>query len=110
MKKLTKAMLVINLVTLLVGSVSFPDQNVRIDIEDSIKTAEKWHSSRNPNKLQFKRFEAVVRDSDGKQYALTAAIAGNRYIYEVHAWLATADEWYEIYRDSPKMESEGPDV
>ena len=110
MRKSIRAILFISLTSLFVGSVSFSDQNVRIEIEDAGEMDEKWHSSRNPNRLQFKHFEAVVQDSTGKQYALVASMAGNRYMYEVHAWLANPDEWYEIYKEQPKIKSRGPDV
>ena len=96
--------------SLFVGSVSFPDQNVSIEIKDAGGTEEKWHSSLSTGPLQFKHFEAIVRDSTGKQYALTASAAGNKYMYEAHAWLANADEWYEIYKETPKMKSKGADV
>ncbi len=110
MKKLLQTALLIILVSFLTGSIAFSDQNVKAEIRDADETDEKWHSSRRTGPLQFKYFEAIVRDSTGKQYALTASLAGNRYMYEAHAWLANADQWYEIYKGTPKMKSEGHDV
>lgn len=95
--------------SLLTGS-AVADNNVRIQVEDVEEADEKWHSSSDPDPLQFKHFEAVVRDSAGKQYAIAASVAGNRYMYEAHAWLANADRWYEIYKATPKMESKGYDL
>ncbi len=86
------------------------DTNIRIQVDDVQETDEKWHSSSDPDPLQFKHFEAIVRDSGGKQYAIAASVAGNKYMYEAHAWLANADKWYEIYKATPKMESKGYDL
>jgi hypothetical protein len=100
---------VVILVLFSTGS-AIADSNVRIRVEDVQETDEKWHSSSDPDPLQFKHFEAVVRDSAGKQYAIAASVAGNKYMYEAHAWLANADKWYEIYKATPKMKSKGYDL
>ena len=84
--------------------------NVEIEVKDVDRANEEWHSNRNSRLLEFKHFEAIVKDSTGKQYAMVASVAGNKYMYEAHAWLANTDEWYEIYKATPKMESEGSDV
>ncbi len=86
------------------------DNNVGIQVEDVQETDEKWHSSSDPDPLQFKHFEAIVQDSAGKQYAIAASVAGNKYMYEAHAWLANADKWYEIYKATPQMKSKGYDL
>ena len=110
MKKLIQAALLIILASFLTESIASSDQNVKIEIKDADAADEKWHSSRSIGPLQFKYFEAIVRDSTGKQYALAASVAGNRYMYEAYAWLANADKWYEIYKETPKMKSKGHDV
>ena len=110
MKKLIQGALLILLVSFLAESVTSYDQNVKIEIKDAGETDEKWHSSLRTGPLQFKYFDAMVRDSTGKQYALVASLAGNKYMYEAHAWLANADKWYEIYKETPEMKSSGPDV
>lgn len=97
------------LVFSLTGS-AIADSNVTIRVEDVQETDEKWHSSSDPDPLQFKHFEAVVRDSAGVQYAIAASVAGSKYMYEAHAWLANASKWYEIYKATPKMESKGYDL
>gem|GEM_PF-2164210 len=84
--------------------------DVRIAVKDVEGADDNWHSSRKTDLLQFKHFEAIVRGSTGKQHAIVATVAGNRYMYEAHAWLANTDGWYEIYRATPKMKSEGSDV
>ncbi|MFC1719274.1 hypothetical protein ACFL6S_36835 [Candidatus Poribacteria bacterium] len=78
MKRLIRAILFISLMSLSVVSVSFSDQNVRIEIKDADGTAEKWHHSRNPNRLQFKRFEAVVRNSAGRQIDINIRLIKSR--------------------------------
>ena len=110
MKKLIQAILLIILASFLTESIASSDHNVKVEIEDAGETNEKWHSSRSTGPIQFKYFEAIVRDSTGKQYALSASLAGNIYMYEAHAWLVDADKWYEIYRGTPKMKSKGHDV
>jgi len=84
--------------------------NVGIEVKDAGEADDKWHFSLDPAPLQFKHFEAIVRDSTGRQHAIVATVAGNEYMYEAHAWLANADQWYEIYKATPKMKSERADV
>jgi hypothetical protein len=105
-------MLIISVAVLVFFSTgsAITDNNIRIQVEDVEEADEKWHSSSDPDPLQFKHFEAIVRDPAGKQYAIAASVAGNKYMYEAHAWLANADKWYEIYKATPKMKSKGYDL
>jgi len=110
MKRLVRIITLTVLASLLAVSVSLSDQDVRIEINDVAETNEKWHSSISPGPLQFKYFEAIVQDSAGKQYAIAASVAGNKYVYEAHAWLADTDQWCEIFGSKAEMKSKGPDV
>jgi len=110
MQKLVRIISLTVLAGLFAVSVSLSDQYARTEISDVAKTKEKWPAKMNPGPLQFKYFEAIVQDSAGKQYAIVASVAGNKYAYEAHAWLANTDQWYEIRRGKAEMRSEGPDV